>query len=173
MKRLFAFMMAAMLICSLGVVAASANNSNKGTLLISTYVRSPERPGGGDHDDDKPEIPDTPVDPEIPDEPVPGDPVPGDPEVPVDPEVPGEPEVPADPEVPGQPGGSDEPAVPGEDEPGSTPPETPEQEDPEGEIPGVPVAPQTGYTVGILGLSAAAAASGAVAVAAGKKAKKN
>ena len=141
MKRLFAFMMAAMLICSLGVVAASANNSSQETLLISSYVKSPER---------EPETPKPPVDPEVP----------GDPDVPVDPEVPGDPE-------PG------DPAIPGEDEPGSTPPEIPGQEDPEGEIPGVPVAPQTGYTVGILGLSAVAAASGAVAVAAGKKARKN
>lgn len=36
-----------------------------------------------------------------------------------------------------------------------------------------PVSPQTGYPVGILALSVAAAASGAVAVAAGKKAGKN
>ena len=150
MKRLFAFMMAAMLICSLGVVAASANNSNQGNLLISTYVRSPERPSDPD-EPDEPDIPNPPVDPDVPD----------------GPDVPGEPEVPGEPDVPG------DPDVPGADEPGSTPPDIPEQEDPEGEIPGVPVAPQTGYTVGVLGLSAVAAASGALAVAAGKKARKN
>ena len=144
MKRLFAFVMAAMLICSLGVVAASANNSNQGNLLISTYVRSPERPSDPD-EPDGPDIPNPPVDPDVPDVP----------------DVPGEPDVPGDPDVPGA------------DEPGSTPPDIPEQEDPEGEIPGVPVAPQTGYTVGVLGLSAVAAASGALAVAAGKKARKN
>ena len=67
--------------------------------------------------------------------------------------LPEEPEPPVDPDKPG-----------------------PEQPDvPDGEKPGAekPVSPQTGYPVGILALTAAAAASGAVAVAAGKKAKKD
>lgn len=56
------------------------------------------------------------------------------------------------------------------DKPGAEHPDKPGTDKPEGEK---PVSPQTGYSVGILGLTAAAAASGAVAVAAGKKAKKD
>ena len=82
-------------------------------------------------------------DPDIPKPPV--DPVP-----PVDPEEP-QPEIP---EVP------EEPEVP----------EVPEE--PEAPLPAKPVSPQTGYGFGIVALSAVAAASGAVAVIAGKKASK-
>ena len=65
-------------------------------------------------------------------------------------------------------GEPDEPGIPGEDpQPGE--PGGPSGDDPTGEMPG---SPQTGYTVGILGLTAAAAASGAIAVVTGKKAKK-
>ena len=66
---------------------------------------------------------------------------------------PGEPEPPVDPDKPGP----EQPGTPGSDEPGAE----------------KPVSPQTGYPVGILALTVAAAASGAVAVAAGKKAKKD
>lgn len=66
---------------------------------------------------------------------------------------PGDPEPPLDPE-----------------EPGSEQPDKPGTDDPAGEK---PVSPQTGYPVGVLALSIAAAASGAVAVVAGKKAKKD
>ena len=65
-------------------------------------------------------------------------------------------------------GEPDEPGIPGEDpQPGT--PGDPTPDDPTGEIPG---SPQTGYPIGILGLGAAAAASGIVAVLTGKKAKK-
>ena len=57
---------------------------------------------------------------------------------------------------------------PGE-EPKPSSPDDPSADDPTSELPG---SPQTGYTVGILGLGAAAAVSGAVAVLTGKKAKK-
>lgn len=88
----------------------------------------------------------TPVDPVDP----PVDPV----DPPVDPDVPG----------PGQ------PDIPGGDGSGAEQPGKPGTGDPNGEK---PVSPQTGYPVGILALSVAAAASGAVAVAAGRKAGKN
>lgn len=53
------------------------------------------------------------------------------------------------------------------------PPVDPDKPDPEQPGAEKPVSPQTGYPVGILALTVAAAASGAVAVAAGKKAKKD
>lgn len=65
-------------------------------------------------------------------------------------------------------GEKDEPGVPGE-EPQSGQPGGAGPEDPSGQVPG---SPQTGYPIGILGLGAAAAASGVVAVLTGKKAKK-
>lgn len=57
-----------------------------------------------------------------------------------------------------------------EEEPEPVKPEPPvEEEEPE---PVKPSSPQTGYTVGIVGLTAAAVACGAVAVVSGKKAMK-
>lgn len=80
-----------------------------------------------------------------------------------------EPEPPVDPDDPDDPGPG-QPNTPSSDEPGAEKPGTPDSDEPAGEK---PVSPQTGYPVGILALTAAAAASGAVAVAAGKKAKKD
>ena len=70
------------------------------------------------------------------------------------------------PEYPGS--GVDSPEYPGSEDPGDN--EGGENED--DPMAGVPTSPQTGYTVGIMGLSAAAAACGAAAVIAGKKANK-
>lgn len=109
MKRLFAVMMAAMMVCGLFVVSASADNND--LEVISPEVVSPEV-----------------VSPEV-----------------VSPEV-------ISPEV-----------------------DSPETDDPEnmgGANAGMPSSPQTGYPVGIVGLAAAAAVSGAVAVITGKKANK-
>lgn len=109
MKRLFAVMMAAMMVCGLFVVSASADNND--LEVISPEVVSPEV-----------------VSPEV-----------------VSPEV-------ISPEV-----------------------DSPETDDPEnmgGANAGMPPSPQTGYPVGIVGLAAAAAVSGAVAVITGKKANK-
>ncbi len=93
-------------------------------------------------------------------------------EDPKDPFGPGGGEDPDDPKDPGDP---DRPGAPEGDDPGSERPGRPGEEDPKGENPGSerPIAPQTGYPVGVLALSIAAAASGAVAVVAGKKAKKD
>lgn len=105
MKRLFAVMMAAMMVCGLFVVSASADNND--LEVISPEVVSPEV---------------------------------------ISPEV---------------------------DSPETDDPENmggPDQED--GANAGMPSSPQTGYPVGIVGLAAAAAASGAVAVITGKKANK-
>ena len=80
------------------------------------------------------------------------------------------------PEYPG--GGVDSPEFPGgedEDVPGSGSEDPGDNEGGENEddpMAGIPTSPQTGYTVGIMGLSAAAAACGAAAVIAGKKANK-
>lgn len=63
-----------------------------------------------------------------------------------------------------------DPDKPGTDDPGAEKPDTPGTDDPAGEKPS---SPQTGYAMGVLGLTAVAAASGAVAVAAGKKIKKD
>lgn len=115
MKRLFAVMMAAMMVCGLFVVSASADNND--LEVISPEVVSPEV-----------------ISPEV-----------------VSPEV-------ISPEV---------------DSPETDDPENmggPDQED--GPNAGMPSSPQTGYPVGIVGLAAAAAASGAVAVITGKKANK-
>lgn len=104
MKRLFAVMMAAMMVCGLFVVSASADNND--LEVISPEVVSPEV-----------------VSPEV-----------------ISPEV-----------------------------------DSPETDDPEnmgGANAGMPSSPQTGYPVGIVGLAAAAAVSGAVAVITGKKANK-
>lgn len=114
MKRLFAVMMAAMMVCGLFVVSASADNND--LEVISPEVVSPEVVS--------PEV----VSPEV-----------------VSPEV-------ISPEV-----------------------DSPETDDPEnmgGANAGMPPSPQTGYPVGIVGLAAAAAVSGAVAVITGKKANK-
>lgn len=98
------------------------------------------------------------------------------------PELPGgviSPEYPGgvdSPEFPGS--GVDSPEFPGggdEDVPGSGSEDPGDNEGGENEddpMAGIPTSPQTGYTVGIMGLSAAAAACGAAAVIAGKKANK-
>ena len=61
---------------------------------------------------------------------------------------------------------------PSEPTPDKPDPEDPKAQEPEEPKPEKPVSPQTGYTIGIMGLSAAAAACGAVAVITGKKATK-
>ncbi len=96
-----------------------------------------------------------------------------DPDVPVDPGNPGGPNNPDDPDPdlpvdPGNPGG---PGKPGDPDPGA-PGKPGKPVGPDSPKPGKPVSPQTGYVMGIVGLSAVAAASGAVAVIAGKKASK-
>ena len=87
-----------------------------------------------------------------------------DPDIPNIPDTPDVPEEPEDP-LPGAPEVSEDPELPGEG--GEELPEDPQ--------PGQakPVSPQTGYGIGIAGLSAVAAASGAVAVIAGKKASRS
>ena len=123
----------------------------------------PGNPGGPGGDD--PEDPDLPVDPGNPGGP--GGDDPEDPDLPVDPNNPGGPGKPGDPDSP-KPGG---PGAPGDPNPGA--PGMPNMPvDPDAPKPGRPTSPQTGYTLGILSLTAAAAASGAVAVIAGKKASK-
>lgn len=88
------------------------------------------------------------------------------------------PELPGGVISPEYPGGVDSPEFPGS---GVDSPEYPGSEDPgdnegggneDDPMAGIPTSPQTGYTVGIMGLSAAAAACGAAAVIAGKKANK-
>ena len=96
-----------------------------------------------------------------------------DPDLPVDPGNPGGPGNPDDPDPdlpvdPGNPGG---PGKPGDPDPGA-PGKPGKPVGPDSPKPGKPVSPQTGYVMGSVGLSAVAAASGAVAVVAGKKASK-
>ena len=110
MKRFFALMMSAMMICSVFVCNSSAKKGAGAGGLLDVPIWSREEP-------------ETPPEKPRPDHP----------------------------------------------EPGAEKPDKPEPGKPEGEK---PVSPQTGYPIGIVGLSATAAACGAAAVIAGKKASK-